>query len=106
MMPPPMMTARAADGTDVIDSSELLQAVVGALETAEIIVGVRDIVKIEGRMVLCDHAPHGFAQQRGTFHGEVAAPLFCRERPFEIGFEQPLLVSFDDAVVRAEIAEV
>src|SRR5882724_1697567 len=106
MMPPPMMTARAADGTDVIDSSELLQAVVRALETGEIVVGIRDIVKIECRMMLCHHAPHGLTQQRGALHGLIAAPQLRRQRLFEIGLEQPFLVGLGNLVVRAEVAEI
>src|SRR5215510_9632326 len=106
MMPPPMMTARAADGTDVIDSSELLQALVGALEPSEIIVGIGDIVKIERRMMLGHHAPHGLAQQRGALHCLIAAPELARQRPLEVVFEQPSLVRLDDVAIRAEVAEV
>src|SRR5215510_7357004 len=106
MMPPPMMMARAADGTDVMESSERLQAEIRALETSEIIVGIGDIVKIERRMMLGHHAPHGLAQQRGALHGLVAPPKVRRQRPFEVVLDQPSLVGLDDIVVRAEVAEV
>src|SRR5262249_18313733 len=106
MMPPPTMTARAADGTEPIDPSEVLQTLMGALETPEIIIGIRDIVKIERRVVLRHHAPHGLAQQRRALHGVIAAPKFRRERSLEIGFEQPFLLDLRELVVGAEVAEV
>src|SRR5438552_14775800 len=53
--------------------SWLGEPAIGILEAAEIVVGIGDIVELQGGMALRDHAPQRLAQQRGAFHRVIAS---------------------------------
>ena len=75
-------------------------------EAVEIVHGVGGIVEVELGMNLRNHAPHGFAQERGALHRPVALVERRVRIVAEIGGQHPALLLGVELAVGGEIGEV
>src|SRR5688572_23625851 len=106
MIPPPITTTRASEGNSFIMSSHLLECPPRLLEARQVLVRVRDIIEVDRRSDLGDHAPHALAKERRAFHGSITAAKLVRQGALEVGLKEEALVLGRERAVGGQAAEI